>query len=49
MGAYDFKADLSKVDKGILNSIADLTNVPDGAFNIRKNGQGVVRHSCEHI
>jgi Fe-S cluster assembly scaffold protein SufB len=49
MGAFDFKADLSKVDKGILNSIADLTNVPDGAFNIRKNGQGVVRHSSEHI
>lgn len=46
---FDFNVSLTPVDKGVLNSIADLTGIPEGAYNIRKNGQGIVRHSSPNI
>lgn len=40
---------LSKTDNNILETIADLHGTPQGAYNIRKNGQGVARVSTENI
>lgn len=40
---------LSKIDSHILETIADLHDTPQGAYNIRKNGQGVARVSTENI
>jgi len=38
------------VDKGLLKAIADLEEIPKmGAYNIRKNGEGVSRRSTENI
>ncbi len=51
MDIKDFKFDLSltPTDKGVLEAIADMTGTPDGAFNIRKNGEGLVRTSSRNI
>ncbi|NCC87000.1 MAG: SufD family Fe-S cluster assembly protein [Clostridia bacterium] len=46
---FDFKSSLKNVDKGILEEIADLKGSPSGAYNIRRNGEGMVRHSTENI
>lgn len=35
--------------KSILKTIADITEAPKGAYNIRLNGQGIERHSTENI
>lgn len=40
---------LSKIDSNILETIADLHGTPQGAYNIRKNGQGVARVCTENI
>ncbi|MCR4431439.1 MAG: SufD family Fe-S cluster assembly protein [Tepidanaerobacteraceae bacterium] len=40
---------LNAIDKELLKTIADLHNIPSGAFNIRKDGQGVDRRSSAHI
>lgn len=41
---------MNKTDYNLLESIADMHGIPtDGAYNIRKNGQGVERHSTENI
>nr|WP_281273693.1 SufD family Fe-S cluster assembly protein [Biomaibacter acetigenes] len=40
---------LSAIDSELLKTIADLHNIPSGAFNIRKDGQGVERRSSAHI
>lgn len=40
---------LNKTDSAILEAIADLHDTPQGAYNIRKNGEGVGRVSTEHI
>ena len=41
---------IDKVDLSLLNKIAGMDQVPTtGAFNIRKNGVGVVRQSTENI
>ena len=37
------------LDWKLLDNIADITGVPGGAFNLRKNGQGVERHSTDHV
>ncbi len=40
---------MDKIDRDLLASIADLHEVPIGAYNFRKNGEGVTRNSTEHI
>ncbi len=40
---------LTALDKKLLEEIADLHGDPPGAFNIRKDGQGVQRRSLEGI
>lgn len=40
---------LDRIEKGLLASIADMTEMPKGAFNIRKNGGGVARNSTDNI
>ena len=42
-------ADLSTLDEKLLEQIADLHGMPRGAFNIRKDGQLVERHSSANI
>ena len=42
-------ADLSTIDEKLLEQIADLHGMPRGAFNIRKDGQLVERHSSANI
>lgn len=38
-----------KLDADILETIANIHAVPEGAYNIRKNGEAMGRHSTEHI
>ena len=41
---------LNIIDKGLLKAVADLEDIPKvGAYNIRKNGEGVSRRSTENI
>lgn len=40
---------LTAVDKKILEKVADMHGEPKGAFNIRRNGQGISRNSTENI
>ncbi len=40
---------LNATDKRLLEEIADLHSIPQGAFNIRKNGQGVERNTTVNI
>lgn len=40
---------LDVIDKTLLEAIADLHDIPKGAYNIRKNGQGESRHTTENI
>lgn len=42
-------ADLSTIDENLLEQIADLHGMPRGAFNIRKDGQLVERHSSASV
>ncbi len=42
-------AELTKVDEELLAQIADLHGMPRGAFNIRKDGKLVERHSSANI
>lgn len=37
------------IDSGLLESIADLHEIPAGAYNIRKNGEGLSRRSTANI
>lgn len=39
----------NKVDKDLLSAVADLHDVPMGAYNIRKNGEGMARNSTKNI
>lgn len=41
--------ELEKVDKELLQIVADLHQVPQGAYNIRKNGKSVGRSSSANI
>ena len=41
--------DLSPIDEGLLAEIANIHGMPKGAFNIRKDGELVERHSSAHI
>lgn len=38
-------SNLSKLDSDMLSAVADLHGIPEGAYNIRKNGQGLSRRS----
>jgi Fe-S cluster assembly scaffold protein SufB len=40
---------LDKLDKDLLNKIADMNDIPAGAYNIRKNGKGVGRNTTKNI
>ncbi|MGI5843125.1 MAG: SufB/SufD family protein [Candidatus Xenobium sp.] len=40
---------LNVIDKRLLKEVADLHAIPQGAFNIRKNGQGIQLHSTANI
>ena len=40
---------LDEIQKRILREVADLHGIPEGAFNIRSDGQSVERKSTEHI
>jgi Fe-S cluster assembly scaffold protein SufB len=40
---------MEQIDYNLLLNIADLDGTPNGAFNLRRNGQGVERHSTENI
>ncbi|AHF07045.1 SufB/SufD family protein [Desulfitobacterium metallireducens] len=40
---------LNSLDKHMLETVADMHQAPLGAFNIRKNGQGVQRQTTENI
>lgn len=40
---------LSAIDKKILEEVADLHQIPQGAYNIRKNGQGAGRNTTANI
>lgn len=40
---------MNKIDKKLLEQIADLHSTPTGVFNIRKNGEAVARHSDAEI
>ena len=33
--------DMNDIEKNLLNQVADLEKIPVGAYNIRKDGQGV--------
>lgn len=41
--------ELNEIDSSLLKEIADISGTPDGAYNIRKNGKGVERHTTENI
>lgn len=40
---------LNAVDKNLLEQVADLHDTPQGAYNIRRDGEGFSRHSTENI
>ncbi|MBQ9791830.1 MAG: SufD family Fe-S cluster assembly protein [Clostridia bacterium] len=40
---------MNKIEKELLEAVADLHKTPTGAYNIRKNGQGVERQSTAEI
>ncbi len=41
--------ELEKVDKELLQIVADLHEIPQGAYNIRKNGKSIGRNSSANI
>lgn len=41
--------DLSPIDKDLLKNIAGLHGMPNGAFNVRKNGELIERHSSANV
>lgn len=40
---------LTNIDKELLAQVADLHSIPQGAINIRKNGQGILRNTTADI
>lgn len=49
MSGKGLKLIMNILDKSLLVKIADLHEIPQGAYNIRKNGEGVERHSTANI
>ena len=40
---------LDSIQKSLLDQIMDLEIVPEGAYNIRANGEGAARHTTANI
>ena len=40
---------MDNVDKDLLKEIADMNETPKGAYNIRKNGQGIERQVTKNV
>ena len=40
---------LTPIDKRLLQEVADLHEIPQGAYNIRKNGEGISRNTTANI
>ena len=40
---------LNDIQKSILKTVSDMTGIPDGAVNIRLDGQKAFRQNSEHI
>ena len=40
---------MNAVEKRMLKEIADLHDIPQGAYNIRKDGEGISRQSTANI
>lgn len=40
---------MDKIEKDLLKTIADIEQVPMGAYNIRENGKGVARNTTVNI
>ncbi len=40
---------MNNIDRDMLQAVADLHGTPQGAYNIRKNGEGIERRSTENI
>ena len=40
---------LNDIQKDLLKEIADLSDIPTGAYNIRSNSASIGRQSTEHI
>ena len=40
---------LTSIDKHLLEAVADMHDIPQGAYNIRKNGEGVSRNTTANI
>ena len=41
--------EINKIDRELLLSIADMHKIPEGSFNIRKNGESILRNSNSDI
>ena len=42
-------SNMEKIEKNLLKQIADIEKVPMGAYNIRKNGEGIERKTTANI
>lgn len=42
-------AEMNKIDRDLLEAVADLHKIPNGAYNIRKNGESFARSSSANI
>lgn len=40
---------INQIDQGLLNEVSNLENIKKGAYNIRKNGQGIERKVTENV
>ena len=40
---------INPMDQGLLNEVSNLENIKKGAYNIRKNGQGIERRVTENV
>lgn len=40
---------INNIDKNLLNEITNYEEIPQGAYNIRKNGQGIERKTTENV
>ena len=40
---------IKKVDQDLLNEISNLENMKKGAYNIRKNGEGIERKVTDNV
>lgn len=40
---------INSIDQGLLNEVSNLENIKKGAYNIRKNGQGIERRVTDNV